>query len=93
LHALTEWRWIAGDGPALLELAPATGRPHQLRSACRALGAPLLGDLKYGAREPLEDASVALHARRLEFDHPTLRERIALDVAPPARPWWNLARR
>ncbi|TAJ25418.1 MAG: RluA family pseudouridine synthase [Planctomycetota bacterium] len=93
LHALTEWRWLRGDGPALLELAPETGRPHQLRSACRALACPLLGDLKYGAKEPLADASIALHARRLAFDHPTRRERVVLEVEPPQRAWWTLARR
>jgi len=91
LLARTHWRWLAGVGPALVELRPETGRPHQLRSACRSLGAPLLGDLKYGAREPLPDASIALHAARLVFEHPVRREPVALEAAPPARPWWGLA--
>jgi 23S rRNA pseudouridine1911/1915/1917 synthase len=89
LHARTRWRWLAGDAPALLEFEPETGRPHQLRSACRALGCPLLGDLKYGAREPLPDQSIALHALRLEFAHPVSREPLALESALPAQPWWR----
>jgi 23S rRNA pseudouridine1911/1915/1917 synthase len=92
LHARTRWSVLRGDGPALLELAPETGRPHQLRCACRALGCPLLGDLKYGAREPLPDASIALHAARLVLSHPVLRTPLVLEAAVPARPWWALAR-
>lgn len=47
--AVTEWRvrgW--GDGFAWLELQPHTGRTHQLRVHCAALGCPLVGDGVYG---------------------------------------------
>ena len=37
--------------PILVEFRPVTGRPHQIRlAAAAALGAPLLGDLRYGGR-------------------------------------------
>jgi 23S rRNA pseudouridine1911/1915/1917 synthase len=83
---------LAG-GLTWLELEPVTGRSHQLRVACASLGAPLLGDLKYGAREPLPDQSVALHARTLSLDHPTRGERLTFEAEPPrGGPWSALPR-
>jgi len=101
LRALTRYRtlarWSAPGaehelGRALLELEPLTGRPHQLRVAAASLRAPLVGDLKYGAQRPLPDASIALHALRLEFDHPTLGTRIRLQAPLPASEVWRRAR-
>jgi 23S rRNA pseudouridine1911/1915/1917 synthase len=91
-EARTLWRVVEhARGTTLLELEPVTGRSHQLRLAARALGAPLVGDLRYGAREPLSDASVALHARAFSFDHPTRAERIELVAALPGLPCWDFA--
>ena len=54
----------------LLQLELDTGRTHQIRVHLQAIGAPLLGDPIYGA--PGTDRTrPALHAARLEFDHPT----------------------
>lgn len=101
LRALTRYRtlarWSATGaaqelGCALLELEPRTGRPHQLRVAAASLGAPLVGDLKYGAPRPLPDASIALHALRLEFEHPTLGTRVALHAPLPSGAVWQRAR-
>jgi RluA family pseudouridine synthase len=87
--ARTSYRVLRGaDGRSLLELVPHTGRAHQLRLACASLGTPLLGDLKYGALEALPDRSIALHARRLEVEHPTLREARAWEVEPPRSAAW-----
>ena len=56
--------------------------------ACATLGAPLLGDVKYGAPSPLSDKSVALHARSLELDHPTRSERLRFELdSPKGEPW------
>lgn len=41
------------NGCARLELSPLTGRTHQLRLHCRALGCPILGDPQYGTAESL----------------------------------------
>ena len=89
--ARTRWRVLRElGGRTLLELEPLTGRSHQLRlAAAKGLGCPLLGDVKYGAPQPLADRSVALHARLLEVDHPTLRARVTLCCPPPAEPWWR----
>ncbi len=92
-QARTRWRVLAeGATRTLVELVPETGRAHQLRAACATLGLPLLGDLKYGATEPLPDASIALHARRLEIAHPTSGERLVLEAAPPRLAAWAIAR-
>ncbi len=76
--ALTHFRVVdrAGKRAALLALWPRTGRTHQLRVHCAAIGCPILGDGKYGGEEALL-ASVAdagrlhLHARRLALPHPS----------------------
>ena len=90
-EAVTRWRQLAVDGGrALIEFSPATGRSHQLRVAAATLGSPLLGDLKYGAAEPLPDRSIALHARALGFEHPTRKEPMSFATPPPDLEVWNL---
>ncbi|WP_142850045.1 RluA family pseudouridine synthase [Telmatospirillum sp. J64-1] len=42
-----------GDGLSWLELHPRTGRTHQIRIHCAALGMPLLGDPVYGRAGPM----------------------------------------
>ncbi|QDU68302.1 RluA family pseudouridine synthase [Engelhardtia mirabilis] len=94
-EAITRWRVRERRGETTwLELEPITGRPHQLRVAAASLGAPLLGDLKYGATEALPDKSVALHARALVLEHPTLRESMRFEAEPPKiGPWRQFAQR
>jgi len=92
--ARTRWRVLGSIGEGarrrvLLELRPETGRPHQLRVAARSLGATLLGDLKYGALEPLPDRSIALHARELALDHPTTGERLRFRADEPSLALWR----
>lgn len=92
-EAVTRWRVLARrDGTTLYEFEPRTGRAHQLRVCAATLGTPLLGDLRYGAREPLSDQSVALHAKRLELDHPTRAERLVLECPLPELAVWDVAR-
>jgi 23S rRNA pseudouridine1911/1915/1917 synthase len=56
---------------SLLELTLETGRTHQIRVHCAALGHPVVGDRVYGGRRrsPGIDRQ-ALHAVGLRFDHP-----------------------
>lgn len=47
--AVTRYRVLdESDGLTLVELEPVTGRTHQLRVHCAALGCPILGDHDYG---------------------------------------------
>jgi RluA family pseudouridine synthase len=76
--AVTEWRVCGADGGvAWLELHPRTGRTHQVRAHCAALGYPVLGDPVYGG------GAGALHllarAIRLEVD-----PAVAATAPPPA---------
>ncbi len=77
-RAVTDYAVIERIGKHLawLELAPLTGRTHQLRVHCAAMGTPILGDGKYGGRAAfLKDATairtIHLHARRLTVPHPS----------------------
>jgi len=76
-------------GRSLVELHPISGRSHQLRVAMASLGAPLEGDLKYGATEPLPDRSVALHALRLRVPHPTRDGFVEVTTPPPNLAVWR----
>ncbi len=75
--AITYYRVVdnAGERATWLALLPVTGRTHQLRAHCAAIGAPILGDPKYGgAGAQLAGAPNAgrlhLHARELSIPHP-----------------------
>lgn len=57
-------------GLSLVDVEPVTGRRHQIRAQLALVGCPLLGDVKYGAPDRLPDRRLALHAWRLELDHP-----------------------
>jgi 23S rRNA pseudouridine955/2504/2580 synthase len=88
--ALTHFKVLdrAAKRAALLALWPRTGRTHQLRVHCAAIGCPILGDGKYGGEEALL-ASVAdarrlhLHARRLALPHPSGKGELVIDAQPP----------
>jgi 23S rRNA pseudouridine955/2504/2580 synthase len=71
--AVTDYRVLdkAGRKFCLMELSPHTGRMHQLRAHCLALGTPILGDEVYGGVYSEHFAQqLHLHARRLSFPHP-----------------------
>lgn len=89
-HAITHYTVVdqVGHRAAWLALWPLTGRTHQLRIHCQAMGSPILGDGKYGGQAAfLPGAEVAqqmhLHARRLTLPHP---DGGALDVSAPLSP-------
>ncbi len=91
--ARTRWRVLSfSENRTLFEFEPLTGRSHQLRLAARSLGAPLLGDLKYGASRTMADGNLALFAVRLEFEHPTTRRELAIEVPRVSLPDWAGAR-
>jgi 23S rRNA pseudouridine1911/1915/1917 synthase len=78
-----------GDGRALLEARPITGRTHQIRVHLADAGYPILGDPLYGRpspkgpRGPTTGERLMLHARRLRI---TLSGGTALELDAPAPP-------
>ncbi len=56
----------SGECKRLFVLKPRTGKTHQIRVALKSLGAPILGDTRYGCQEPSD--RVYLHAYGLGFE-------------------------
>lgn len=65
----------------LLEVNLLTGRKHQIRAQLSAIGCPIKGDLKYGAKRSNPDGSISLLARRVQFIHPV--SKVQIDVTAP----------
>jgi 23S rRNA pseudouridine1911/1915/1917 synthase len=63
-----------------VEVALYTGRHHQIRAQLAAHGAPIKGDIKYGARRSNKDGSIALHARSVSFEHPVNHAIITIEA-------------
>jgi 23S rRNA pseudouridine1911/1915/1917 synthase len=84
------YRWLQTyNNFHLIEVTPITGRPHQIRVQLASMGCPIIGDLKYGFPSPLSDASIALHARQLSFQHPVRKEMIVLEAPLPENDVWK----
>jgi len=77
------------DNYTLLEINLDTGRHHQIRVQLAAIGSPIKGDLKYGFPRSNKDASISLHARRLEFEHPVSNEQIDILAPVPSGTVWE----
>jgi 23S rRNA pseudouridine955/2504/2580 synthase len=72
-----------GNRMAWLVLRPRTGRTHQLRVHCEALGTPIVGDGKYGGSAAFIDGvanRLHLHARRIAFRHPENGRPVAIEA-------------
>jgi 23S rRNA pseudouridine1911/1915/1917 synthase len=70
-------------GHTLLQCDLETGRTHQIRVHCTALGHPIVGDDLYGRRRPGEPDRPLLHAWRLRFQHPRTDEMMEFEGPPP----------
>ncbi|WP_131113763.1 RluA family pseudouridine synthase [Lichenihabitans psoromatis] len=80
----TVWRVMGRDaGLCWLALSPLTGRTHQLRVHCAAMGWPILGDAVYGSVGKSE-ASMHLHARAISI--PISANKPPIEVEAPVPP-------
>lgn len=73
------------SGGTLLEIELLTGRKHQIRLQLSARGWPVWGESKYAQGRPFE--GLALHARRLAFEHPV--RKTPLDLTAPLPASWR----
>jgi tRNA pseudouridine32 synthase / 23S rRNA pseudouridine746 synthase len=74
-----------------LALEPLTGRTHQLRVHCAAMGWPILGDSVYGSAPRTGGPGLHLHAR--EITVPLYKNRAPIHVIAPLPPHMQAALR
>ena len=91
-EAVTHWTVTERfHGKSLIECKLETGRTHQIRVHMSSIGHAVLGDEVYGGdkcRAAKEHAKYlsgqALHAYRLELDHPRTGERMSFEAPLPS---------
>lgn len=91
--AVTRFRRLARspvDRCSLVLAQPETGRLHQVRRHLRHISHPIVGDVNHGSGEINRHYRahyglhrLALHARSIEFDHPTTGERVVASAPVP----------
>ncbi len=97
--ATTAYKVIENAGKNISSVCflPKTGRTHQIRVHASSLGAPILGDRKYGLQFEREDNAddlsveneiqdrLYLHAARFSCNHPSIKEKkkSVLDIKAP----------
>jgi tRNA pseudouridine32 synthase/23S rRNA pseudouridine746 synthase len=67
-----------------LALEPLTGRTHQLRVHCAAMGWPILGDAIYGVAPRFSGPGLHLHAREIVVPLSKNREPVRVVAPIPA---------
>ncbi len=88
--AITHYEVMKEAGEySLLRVRIDTGRKNQIRAQMQALGAPVVGDDKYGkkidgtqVKNPL--GRLGLHASKLEFIHPVTKEITVFNAPLPS---------
>ncbi len=80
---------VRGENYTLLEINLETGRHHQIRCQLAAIGCPVKGDLKYGAKRSNPDGGICLHARKIEFIHPVSKKNICITAPVPDDALWR----
>lgn len=82
--AITDYKLLKTNGKiSWLELYPRTGRTHQIRVHCQAIGCPLVGDWAYNPAAKEGQGTFFLHARSLKIPLYPSREPILVKAEPP----------
>jgi tRNA pseudouridine32 synthase/23S rRNA pseudouridine746 synthase len=78
-----------GDGLTWLALTPVTGRTHQLRVHCAAMGWPIVGDNIYGNAPRFGGPALQLHAREIAVPISKNKEPVRVTAPVPShmRDW------
>ena len=88
--AVLKYRVISqSDNYYLIEVKLLTGRKHQIRVQLAAIGCPIKGDLKYGAKRSNPDGSISLLARNVTFVHPVSKQDICVTAPVPDDNLWK----
>jgi len=75
------------DRLTLISVDLLTGRPHQIRVQFSSRNNPIWGDGKYGSNYKSRKG-IALWSHKIEFEHPTKKEKMTFAVEPPlVEPW------
>ncbi len=84
-EARLEYSLVAGSkNYYLYEVHLLTGRHHQIRAQFSKSGAPIRGDLKYGAKRSNPDGGISLHSRCVALVHPVKKEPLKVVAPTPA---------
>lgn len=68
----------------LCEFSLKTGRTHQIRVHAKHIGHPIVGDKEYGYKNQKFNLNgQLLHARKLEFVHPTTNKKVSFECDMP----------
>lgn len=86
-EALLDYEMLESSGSlSLVQVHLHTGRTHQIRVQFSSRGLPLLGDIRYGSKDP--NCTAALWSCRLAFRHPVTGREVDVFCPPPrAYPW------
>lgn len=79
----------SSGGLSLVSVNLITGRAHQARVQLKALGTPILGDVKYAGSKLVKSPHLALWAYRLTLIHPDTKQRMQFLAMPPDEFPWN----
>ena len=78
------------DSYFLIKVKIETGRHHQIRCQLSAIGCPIKGDLKYGAKRSNKNGGIDLHAKSVKFIHPVLKKEIFIEAPCNNSKIWTL---
>lgn len=67
---------------SLVKIRLLTGRKNQIRVQFAERGHPVVGDPKYGRKDPFRER-LCLHAKSIAFDHPHSGKRLFFDTPTP----------
>ena len=77
------------DNLSLVKINLKTGRSHQIRVQFSSRNLPLYGDNKYNKNAKVGE-QIALFAKKIEFIHPTTKEKMEFELDLPNKYPWNI---